>query len=274
MKSQKLQFLILLVFTLQIIPSVANAQSHMQLIQDLITPSDITHTAINDGSWFDNQTWDNGQVPTADSWILIPENLTVTYDQISTVAITGIKTVGRLKFSSIQSSLLRIDTLIVDHTGELIIGTKNNPIGSDVTVDINFVDNGDLDLIRDPQMFSRGILALGKVSIHGENKTTHLKVASDPLLGNTQINLAASPKNWNIGDTLVLAGTKYSGWKWDNAIREVIYHGSQDEVLTITNIQNNVVTFDPPLQYDHFTPRVDLKTSVGNYSRNITIATE
>ena len=158
--------------------------------------------------------------------------------------------------------------------GELIIGTKNNPIATNTNVSIRFVDNGDLDVVKDPNLFGRGLLALGKVTMHGEIKTPHLKVAQDPMAGHNQITLAYSPKNWHIGDKLVLAGTKYSGWKWDNDVLAVIYHATQDEVLTITAITNNVITFAETLQYDHFTPRADLKTSVGNYSRNITFATE
>ncbi|MBL4773863.1 MAG: G8 domain-containing protein, partial [Alcanivoracaceae bacterium] len=273
MKTTQIYFLLMLSVILTLCNNVL-AQTHQQLIQALITDSDITHTAINSGSWFDTQTWHNGQIPAIDAWVMIPENITVEYDQISQIPIRGIESHGRLKFSASQSSQLRIDTMVIESTGELIIGTKNTPIQSGVTVNISFIDNGDLDLVRDPLMFGRGILAMGKVKIHGQNKTSHLKVTANPLIGNTQLLLSSAPKNWNIGDTLVLAGTKYSGWKWDNSAQAVLYHGTQDEVLTITGIQNNVIAFNPPLQFDHFTPRSDLKTSVGNYSRNITIATE
>lgn len=275
MRIFKLPIVLIVALMLLSHTNVASTQeTHIQLIQALVSDTDITHTVINSGSWFDSQTWQNGQIPTVDAWVLIPESLTVTYDQISQVSIRGIKSRGILNFSASQSSLLRIDTMVIDNGGELIIGTKNNPIQSGIEVNIAFVDNGNIDLVRDPLLFSRGILALGKVSMHGENKTAHLKVAIDPLIGNTQLTLSQPPKNWHIGDTLVLAGTKYSGWKWDNSVQTVIYHGTQDEVLTITAIQDNIITFDTPLQFNHFTPRVDLKTSVGNYSRNIIIETE
>ncbi|MFK8011387.1 MAG: Ig-like domain-containing protein [Marinicellaceae bacterium] len=254
--------------------NLAKAQSHGELILGLISDSDITHTAINSGSWFDAQTWDAGVIPNDHAWVLIPDGIRVLYDQESQTLIRGIESRGVLKFSPNQSSLLRVDTLVIEHTGELIIGTENNPVMASVNVHIEIVDNGNIDLNRDPSMFGRGILSMGRVRMHGEVKTTHLKVANDPLIGHTQITLAESPINWQVGDTLVLAGTKYSGWKWDNDAQSVLYHGTQDEIITITDIQGNVISFDTPLQYDHFTPRVDLKTSVGNYSRNITIATE
>ena len=250
----------------------AQSMTHVQLIQALLPDNEITHTAIQNGSWFDATTWQENQVPTTDARVLIPQNITVNYDGISSTSIYGIKSRGVLNFLPTQESLLRIDTLVIDSTGELIIGTKNNPILAKVT--ISFVDNGDIDVTKDPNLFGRGLLALGKVTMHGEIKTPHLKVAIDPIIGQNQITLSSQPTNWHIGDTLVLAGTKYSGWKWDNSILAVRYHGTQDEVLTITAINNTVVSFDQTLQYDHVTPRIDLKTSVGNYSRNIVFETE
>lgn len=254
--------------------SFAGVMTHMQQIRALVADNEITHTAIANGSWFDAQTWQGGSIPSENSRVLIPENITVIYDQISLVSIYGIKSKGRLKFSTSQSSLLRIDTLIIDSNGELIIGTKNNPIQANTTVTISFVDNGDIDVIKDPNLFGRALLALGKVTMHGAIKTPHLKVSIDPLIGDSQLTLASVPTSWQVGDKLVLAGTKYSGWKWNNDVAAVIYHDTQDEVLTVTDINSNIVSFTETLQYDHFTPRTDLKTSVGNYSRNIIFETE
>ncbi|WP_395375500.1 Ig-like domain-containing protein [Marinicella sp. W31] len=240
----------------------------------LINPQDITHTAINNGSWFASQTWQNGQIPSTDAYVMIPQGISITYDQISQTPLRGVRVEGELRFSTSSSSLMRVDILYVDDTGMLMLGSKNTPIDGNVTATINIIDYGDLDTARDGQLLGRGILALGPVIIHGERKTTHGKVAIDPRLGDTQITMDSAPLNWKVGDTLVIAGTKYSGWKWDNSITAVRYHGTQDEIRTITAINNNVISFSQPLEYDHITPRADLKTSVANYSRSITIATE
>jgi hypothetical protein len=250
----------------------AGGMTHVQLIQALVPDNEITHTAVQTGSWFDATTWQENQVPTTDARVLIPQNITVDYDAMSTTAIYGIKSRGILNFSTNQETLLRIDTLIIDTSGELIIGTINNPIQAKAT--IRFIDNGDIDVLKDPKLFGRGLLALGQVTMHGQEKTPHLKVAIDPVIGQNQITLSSHPTNWHIGDKLVLAGTKYSGWKWDNNISAVRYHGTQDEVITITAINNAIISFAESLQYNHLTPRVDLKTSVGNYSRNIRFETE
>ena len=253
--------------------SLKEHERHLAM-RALINPGDITHTAVNNGSWFAAQTWQNGQVPTDDAYVLIPQGVNVTYDQISQTPLRGVRVEGELRFSTTSSSLMRVDILYVDLTGILVMGSKNAPIENGVTATIRIVDYGDLDTVRDGQLLGRGILALGPVIMHGERKTTHAKVATDPLQGQTQITMATAPHNWRVGDTLVIAGTRYSGWKWDNSIGAVRYHGTQDEIRTITAINGNVVSFTEPLEYNHTTPRADLKTSVGNYSRSITITTD
>ncbi|MGJ8662992.1 MAG: G8 domain-containing protein [Marinicella sp.] len=247
---------------------------HGPAIQGLIDNGDITHTAINDGSWFDETTWSGGLIPGDDAWVLIPADVVVIYDQISTIELTALRVDGKLKFTSSASSQMIVDTILIESSGQLIIGTKNSPIQGTVTVQILFSDDGDLDVIKDPSLMGRGLLANGDVQMHGVEKTTHLKVATDPMAGQNQIEFTQAPVNWQVGDTLVVAGTKYSGWKWDNDIQAVRYHGTQDEVVQIVAIDDNVVTINQALVYDHFTPRADLKTSVANMTRNITLATQ
>ena len=43
-----------------------------------------------------------------------------------------------------------------------------------------------------------------------------------------------------VGDTIVIAATKYIGWRWDGSA--VSYGGSEDEVRTIAAINSNLVT--------------------------------
>jgi len=197
-------------------------------------------------------------IPDNDAWVLIPTGIDVVYDQVSMVELSAVRVDGGLKFSTSTPSQMIVDTLLIESSGRLIIGTENNPIPVDVSVDILFSDDGDLDVVKDPSLMGRGLLARGAVQIHGGQKTTHLKVNVDPLAGHTEIELHQIPENWVVGDTLVVAGTKYSGWKWDNDIQAVRYHGTQDEVVQITSITNNTITIDQPLVYDHFTPRAAL----------------
>ena len=236
----------------------------------VIDNADITHTAVADGAWFDGSTWDNG-IPGEGDTALVPPGIQVTYAGSSPAALHGIRVDGALTFSPSVVSELTLDTLEVEHTGELVIGTAEDPVTGNVS--IRFVSDSDIDTLEDPGLLGRGLVASGPVTIHGQAKTVHTKVAVDPLAGQDTITLAEAPRNWQVGDTLVVTGTRYSGWKWDNDVQDVIYHGTQDEVVTITALNGDQVTFDPPLQYDHVSPRPDLKASVANFTRTVSFRT-
>ncbi len=244
---------------------------HMAAL-DLVKPSDATHEAVSNGSWFDPATWANGVVPGDDARVSIPEGITVLYDGESDVRIKTIGISGELAFSTTISSKIIVDTIVVAPGGRLEAGTKDNPINDGVTVDIVIADNGDIDVGWDPQLLSRGIVSLGDVEMHGAETTAHLKAAADPMAGDTSLTFAQAPDGWQVGDTIVIAGTQNDGWGWDG--QKNAYRGDTNEVVTITGIDGNTVTFDPPLAHDHPSPRDDLKTSVANYTRSITIASE
>jgi len=241
---------------------------------DLVPHSDATHMAVNNGSWFDANTWASGEVPGNDAHVVIQHGVIVDYDGVSDARIFTVRVDGSLNFATDTDSQMVIDTMVVDPNGELIIGTAETPVQDGVNVDIIIVNNGDIDVSWDPGLLSRGIITHGHVEMHGQEKTTHLKVLDDPMVGDTSITLSETPEGWQVGDTIVLAGTHYDGYKWDNTVRDVIHHESEDEVLTITEIDGNVVHFGTPLEHNHDAPRADLKTSVANYTRNISIESE
>lgn len=247
---------------------------HMGML-DLVSYDDVTHVAINDGYWCNPATWHNGEVPTADARVVIMEGVTVEYDIIDDeTSLFSIRVDGTLEFSPDVSSTMVFDTMVVDQRGTLTIGTEDHPVGEDVEIRLVVADNGDIDVSWDTMLMSRGLLSHGDATIHGQPKTTHLKVSDDAMAGDTQLVLIEEPKNWEVGDTIVLTGTHYSGWKWDNDVHEVLYHGTQDEVRTITSVDGANIGFEEPLEYDHPTPREDLKASVANMTRNIVFETE
>lgn len=256
------------------VSQAANHEHHGSSMRALIDDNDITHTAINSGSWSDATNWQGGAVPDTDAWVLIPVGIKLVYDQVSASELQAVRVDGQLKFSASTSSQMIVDTLLIEESGQLIIGTRNTPVPSDVNIQILFSNDGDLDVVKDPSLMGRGLLARGDVQIHGAKKKPHMKVMTDPLAGDTNLLMSSVPINWQVGDTLVVAGTKYSGWKWDNNIQAVRYHGTQDEVVTIAAINGSTVTLNEALVYDHFTPRSDLKTSVANMSRNIAFRTQ
>lgn len=230
-------------------------------------------TAQLSGSWFDPATWSSDTIPDGTQDILIPVGIEVTYDAESDVRLGRVQVNGALRFSSTTSSRMVVDTLTVDAAGELHIGSAGNPVLPSVRVEIWIADNGNIDTQDDPSLLSRGVIASGAVRIHGNRKTTHLKVAQDPRAGDSALALSSAPENWHVGDVLVLTGTRYSGWRWDNDIRAVRYFGTEDEVVTITSVDGSQVGIHPALSFDHTSPRSDLKASVANFSRNVSIAT-
>ncbi|MGB0133422.1 Ig-like domain-containing protein [Dokdonella sp.] len=233
-----------------------------------------THTAVASGAWSNPATWAGGQVPGEDAEVLVASGINVTYSGIGNARLDRVVVDGSLRFAHDASSRIVLDTLIVSSTGTLQIGTTAQPVQPSAKVDIVIADRGDINVANDPSLTSRGVVSEGTVRIHGAKRTSHLKLAVDALAGDTVLQLAYPPHNWEPGDTIVLTGTRYSGWKWDNAILAVRYHGTQDEVLTITSINGSSVTVDRPLAWNHRTPRADLKASVANFTRNVTISTE
>ena len=249
----------------------AKMQEHMALL-DLLQKDSATHIAINSGSWFNSNTWKNGIIPDNNADVLIKEGVEVVYDNISNASLHGVRVDGTLQFAHDTDTKMVIDTFIVAPKGTLEIGTQSQPIQSDKTVEIIIADNGAIDLDWDPTQLSRGLVSHGKVTMHGMKKTTHLKLERDAMAGDTELLLDNVPQNWQIGDRIVLTGTHHLPRKTSSSSSQ--YTATQDEELKIVEIDGKRIILDRPLQYDHDTPRDDLKASVANYSRNISFKTE
>ena len=148
-----------------------------------------THIAKQSGSWFDPSTWQGNKVPDNNAKVLIKEGLTVRYDNSSDARLSTLDVQGKLAFSTDKNTKMVIDTFVVSHKGKLEIGTKANPVKAGVKTEIVIADNGPIDLKRDPEQLGRGLISHGDVEIHGQAKTSHLKVATDPLKGDRILNL-------------------------------------------------------------------------------------
>ncbi|MBU2994045.1 G8 domain-containing protein [Octadecabacter sp. 1_MG-2023] len=241
---------------------------------DLTPRDEATHIAVSDGDWFDANTWHNGEVPSDDARVLIPEGLSVNYDDLGEARLFTVRVDGELTFATDQDSEITFDTLIVSTTGRLEIGTEEAPIEQGYSVELIVANNGPIDVEWDPMLLSRGIVSHGDASIHGAVKDSHEKVIDDPMAGDNTLTFDEIPEGWEIGDTIVIAGTSYEGHKWDNDIKAVRHYESEDEVRVITDIVDGTVHLDTALEYDHDAPRDDLQTSVANYTRNVTVGTE
>lgn len=250
------------------------ADEHMAAM-DLVPRDEATHVAVNDGPWDDPDTWHNGEIPGDDAKVLIPEGIEVTYGQVSDTSLFTVRVDGTLDFETDTDSQMVFDTMVVSPTGSLVIGTDEDPVDPDVNIDLIVANNGPIDTDWDPMLLSRGIVAHGSTEMHGAEKDSHDKVTEDPMAGDTSITFEEPPEGWQVGDTIVIAGTDYTGYAWDNEIDGKRYYPTEDEERVITKIDDDgTVWFDEPLVHDHDSPRDDLKTSVANYTRNISIETE
>ncbi len=251
----------------------SKAAEHEALL-NLVPVHEATHVAVNDGSWFDPNTWANSEVPPEGAKVLISEGVKVTYDGESAVSLFTVRVDGVLEFATDQNSFMEVDTLIVSPIGTLTIGTADNPVAPGVEAIIQIADNGPIDVSWDTQLLSRGVISQGTIEIYGDQKDTFLKVAIDAMAGDTSLTLEAPPDGWAVGDRLVLTGTKLADIDPlpPGTLRNDLT--TEDEELVITAINGNVITFDRPLQFDHDTPRDDLKAYVANYSRNVRFVTE
>lgn len=248
--------------------------SEHDALMDLVPRDAATHTAIGNGDWDDPSIWANGEVPGDGARVLIPEGVQVDYNSVSDARLFTVRVDGALDFATDEDSQMIFDTFVVSPGGHLIMGTADNPVDPDVNIDLIVADNGRIDTNWDPMLLSRGLISHGDITVHGAEKDSHEKVADDPMAGDTSIRFDTLPEGWQVGDTIVIAGTEYDGYRWDNAARDRTFNEPEDEVRVISGIDGNRVFFEQPLEYDHDTPREDLATSVANYTRNVSIESE
>ncbi|MEQ9487159.1 PA14 domain-containing protein [Coleofasciculus sp. F4-SAH-05] len=254
---------------------------------DLVPHSAATHVAVNDGSWFDPNTWEQGQVPGTDARVVISEGVHVTYDAESDTRLETVRVDGTLEFAHNRNTKIVVDTFIASPTSTLTIGSEANPIQANKTARIVIADNGEIDSNWDSTLISRGVVTHGKVRIHGAEKLDFISLQTDASAGDNELVLnlpdgMTTPAGWQVGDKLVLGGTSYNpdGSDEDNS-------RFQDEVLTITEINGNRIQFtnnditsgdNTVLRFDHHRPQgfesENLKLYIANTSRNVIFETE
>jgi hypothetical protein len=212
-------------------------------------------------------------VPGDGAKVLIPTGISVAYDGKSAASLFTVRVDGDLDFATDRDTFMEVDTFVVSGTGHVSIGTEANPVDANFSTVIQFANNGPIDVAWDPMLLSRGFISHGTVEIHGAEKTTFLKTATDPMAGDQTLTLEAPPSGWQVGDRIVLTGTHLTPYAQSGSGAPV-NAATEDEERVITAINGNVITLDKPLQYDHDAPRADLHAYVANYSRNVQFLTE
>jgi hypothetical protein len=236
---------------------------------DAIAPPSVGVRAVQSGAWSDPATW-GGATPAGR--IVIPSGVGVVFDLPKSAALKSVRVEGCLELSSAQSARLITEFLYVAPGGELLAGTRKSPVPANVRAEIVFADLGPLDVVSDPSLLGKGLVAASRVRLYGALKSPRVKVAATPLKGATVIELVEAPIGWQVGDRVVLTGTRFI--PQDAASGVVLSSPTQDEIRYIAAINGSTVALSSKLSYSHPAPDPSLGAYLVNYSRNVRFATQ
>ncbi|HYR84828.1 MAG TPA: G8 domain-containing protein [Terriglobia bacterium] len=233
-----------------------------------------TVTSVAGGAWSDPATWSTRKVPAADDRVAISARQDVVYDVVSDAKLACVEIRGRLRFRADANTRMKTANLMVMDEGYLEVGSAGVPVAPNVTAEIIIADQK-IDRQLDPAELGAGIESLGKIAMHGALKSpTFVRLAEEPLAGQTTLTLEQSVKGWKAGDRISIPDTRQ--------LRES-ERGSnykpQDEKLEIASIAENKITLSTPLKYDHKGARnaenkLEFLPHIGNLSRNVIVRSE
>ena len=205
-----------------------------------------TVTSVASGAWSEPRVWSTHKVPAATDKIAIASSHDVTYDLLNDSNLDCIEVRGRLAFSSAKNSRMKVGSLTVLDGGHLEIGSAAHPVASHVTAELIIADQP-IDPVRDPSQIGTGLIGLGKVTMHGANKTpTFVRVRREPRAGQTTIELEQPVSGWRAGDHVVVPDTRQL-----RASERGSSYTSQTEDVQIASISGAQVTLTAPLRFNH-----------------------
>ncbi len=233
-----------------------------------------TISSIRSGAWSNPATWSSGRVPGSRDKVAIGAGHEVTYDVASDARLTCIDVRGGLTFSATATTRMNVGDLMVFEEGHLEVGSAARPVPATVTAEIIIADQP-IDPVLDPGQLGTGIIALGRVTMHGAVKTpTFARLTHEPLVGETSLVFEQALEGWQAGDQVVLPDTR----QLRSGERGVNYK-PQDEKVRISAVAGSRVTLAAPLLYDHRGARtadgsVALLPHAGNVTRNVIVRSE
>lgn len=229
-----------------------------------LTPRDqATNTAIRSGNWSAPETWDP-EPPKPGARILIGQGIIVTVDQEFADRYEWIRIDGVLRFDPGGFTELVVETLAVEHTGRLEIGTAAEPVTGRAV--LTFHHRGEpINHDYDPGELSRGLVAIGHVEMAGSSKTSWVTLSRSPEAGASWLDLDSEPFGWSPDDTIVLTAPEYG----------------RDETFRILTIDGAHITLDHPIanarplpvNRNTSEPYEGLSLHVANLTRNVVVRT-
>ena len=233
--------------------------------------ADATVASMASGAWSNPATWSTGRVPAVGEGVLIKPGHTITYDISSDAALKCVDVEGALTFRTDINTRLKVGTITVLEGARLEIGTPQLPVTDIATAELIIADQP-LNTSIDPGQFGTGLIGLGTIRMAGAEKSpTFVRLAAEPLAGQTTLTLERPVSGWRLGDRLVLPDTR----QLRQNERGTNYSPRWEE-LTIAAIAGTTVTLTMPLQFDHKGARtpdgtLEFLPHVGNISRNVIV---
>jgi hypothetical protein len=233
-----------------------------------------TVTSASSGAWSDPATWSTRKVPGANDKVAIAAGNTVTYDVVSEATLACIEVRGALSFRTDANTRLHLVTMMVLDEGALAVGRPEAPVSGRVRAEIVIADRP-FDETLDPSQAGHGIVAFGKVTMHGAVKTpTFIRFAQEPLAGATRVVFDKSVEGWQPGDALVIPDTRQL-----RANESGRSYESHNEKVAIASVSGSGVTLAAPLAHDHkgarnAAGRLEFLPHAGNITRNVVVRSE
>ncbi|HEY6360832.1 MAG TPA: G8 domain-containing protein [Vicinamibacterales bacterium] len=280
MTGMTVRFVLFLACALVLTPGFVRAQGHVHGPASGI-PKGIPQfcgqpdtTSVTSGAWSNPATWSTGRVPGAGDAVRIAAGMTVTYDVVSDAALDCINVEGTLAFRTDANTRMKVGTVTVLASGTFAMGTPARPVAAGVTAEFITADVP-IDTAVDPEQLGRGLVGLGTVTVSGAPKSaTFVRLAAEPMAGQTTLELEEAVTGWNVGDKLVIPDTRQlrQNERADN-------YKPQWEELTIAAIAGRTITLAKPLSYDHRGARsgdeaLEFLPHVGNLTRNVIFRSE
>ena len=269
--------------------SIAYAQDHDRLtVHDhpaVALPHNIpdfcestTIQSVASGAWSNPSIWSLGRVPAAGDRVGIAAGTSVSYDVVNDSALNCLGVNGAMTFAVDRNTRINVGTLMVMSAGTLTIGTVAAPLPAAYTAEI-VIANQALNTTADPEQAGTGLLGFGRVTMHGAEKSpAWVRLAEEPLAGQTTLMLSAAVSGWRVGDRVILPDTRHLKW---NEVTNWTRNVGQWEERTVAAVAGNglSITLNAPLTYDHRGARdgsnvLRLLPHVGNLTRNVIVRSE
>ncbi len=229
---------------------------------NLVKIQEATNAVVKSGNWSDASIWADGKVPATNARIWIPTGITVTYDvDNADLRLETVRVDGKLNFATDRNTTMKVETLVVDPAGVLTIGTSaTNRVAADKKARIIIADRGTWDYTTDTIDIGGGLISHGQLLIYGAEHTSFMDPVTDLKAGVKEIAFASAPKDWKVGDKIIVPSTTLGG---------------TDEEYTIIQMKNNgtIIVLDKALLQDRDAPD-GIKVPIGNLTRNVVIESE